>query len=161
MTREIIGASAIALVALVVWLVWLSNRRLRARQEALLPAPALGNADTGTAGFYVATVFADKPLDRVWAHGLGGRGRAVIQVSAPGVVIDRSGEQGILIPRRELIAVGRASATIDKGVEKDGLIQLLWRLGDAEVITSLRIVDPAKRAALQAELDSAMEVAGE
>jgi len=33
----------------------------------------------------------------------------------------------------------RSSATIDRGVERDGLAQLRWMLGSTEIMTSFRI----------------------
>ncbi len=146
MTREIIGAIAISLVALVAALVFFSNRSLRKAQEASLPGPSVASSATDAiAGFYVSTVFAQSPLKRVWAHGLGGRGKALLSVSEAGVVIERQGERDLLIEASQLIAATRASATIDKGVERDGLLVLLWSLGDEELATHLRIVAKSQR----------------
>jgi hypothetical protein len=43
------------------------------------------------------------------------------------------------VPFESLLTVERASATIDRGVERGGLIQIRWWLGTQELITSLRI----------------------
>ncbi len=146
MEREIIGASAIALVALIASLIYLSNRSVRKAQESALPEPSRPTQLTaGIAAFYVSTVFADSPLKRVWAWGLGGRGKALVTVEHDGVSIERQGELGLFISRDALTGVSRASATIDKGVEKDGLIALIWRLGSEELATHLRIVSRSQR----------------
>jgi len=146
MEREIIGASAIALVAVIAGLIYLSNRYVRKAQESALPEPIRpAEALEGTAAYYVSTVFADAPLKRVWAWGLGGRGKAIVAVSHAGISIERQGELGIFIPSDALTGAGRASATIDKGVEKDGLVALLWKLGEDELATHLRIVSKAQR----------------
>lgn len=146
MEREIIGASAIALVAVIASLIYLSNRSVRKAQESALPEPSRPTQLTdGIAAFYVSTVFADSPLKRVWAWGLGGRGKALVTVEHDGVSIERQGESGLFISRDVLTGVSRASATIDKGVEKDGLIALIWRLGSEELATHLRIVSRSQR----------------
>lgn len=146
MEREIIGASAIALVAVIASLIYLSNRSVRKAQESAMPEPSRPAAfDDGVAAYYVSTVFADSPLKRVWAWGLGGRGKALVAVDSSGVSVERQGELGLFISRESLTGISRASATIDKGVEKDGLIALLWRLGDEELATHLRIVSRSQR----------------
>lgn len=146
MEREIIGASAIALVAVVASLIYLSNRSVRKAQESAMPEPSRPAAFAdGVAAYYVSTVFADSPLKRVWAWGLGGRGKALVAVNSSGVSFERQGELGLFISRESLTGVARASATIDKGVEKDGLIALIWKLGDEELATHLRIVSRSQR----------------
>ena len=55
------------------------------------------------------------------------------------------GEPSFHIPKNDLITLTRASATIDKGVERDGLMVLVWRLGDQEVMTNLRVISAKKR----------------
>lgn len=146
MEREIIGASAIALVAIVAGLVYLSNRSVRKAQESALPEPARpAGLQDGIAAYYVSTVFAEAPLKRVWAWRLGGRGKAIVSVGQSGVSIERQGELGLFIPREVLTGVARASATIDKGVEKDGLVALLWKLGEEQLATHLRIVSRSQR----------------
>lgn len=146
MEREIIGASAIALVAVVASLIYLSNRSVRKAQESAMPEPSRpAEFAGGVAAYYVSTVFADSPLKRVWAWGLGGRGKALVAVDSSGVSIERQGELGLFISRDSLTGISRASATIDKGVEKDGLIALIWKLGDEELATHLRIVSRSQR----------------
>lgn len=146
MTREIVGLLIVGIVPLVVLLVYLSNRSVRKAQEKVIPKPqqALNIIHDHTA-FYVSTVFADKALSRVWAHGLGGRGRAFMAITSDGISISRQGESGFLIPSKNLTGVTRASATIDKAVEKDGLLVLVWMLGEDELATHLRIVNHEKR----------------
>jgi hypothetical protein len=78
-------------------------------------------------------------LERVWAYGLGIRGKADIQTSNEGLSIFRQGERDLLIPFSSIISLDRSSATIDRGVERDGLAQLRWMLGSTEIITSFRI----------------------
>lgn len=159
MTRELIGAIAISLVALIAALIFFSNRSLRRAQESSLPEPHTGSAvEDAIAGFYVSTVFADAPLKRVWAYGLGGRGKALLGVTANGVTIERQGERNLLIAADQLVGVTRASATIDKGVERDGLLVLIWQLGDEELATHLRIVAKSERRNFEEKLTEVLGV---
>ena len=154
MTKELIGALAIGLVGLIALSVWLRNRRLRKNQEDLLEAPKNFDAAEGLKVFYVSTVFAKAPLDRVWAYGLGPRGKAYITFTATGFGIVRNGETGFEIPFSGVSALDRISATIDKAVEKGGLTAITWKLGSTELQTVLRIVDPKIREELETRLRS-------
>ena len=159
MTRELAGALAVGMVALVVLLVYLSNRSVRRAQEQVIPKPAESlNLLHPHSAFYVSTVFADKALTRVWAHGLGGRGKAFIAIGPQGISISRQGEPGFLIPANSLTGISRASATIDKAVERDGLLVLLWTLGSDELATHLRIVNHEKRKGMESLITEATGV---
>lgn len=159
MTRELVGVLAVGLVAVVVLLVYLSNRSVRRAQEQVIPKPAESlSTEHPHSAYYVSTVFAEKALTRVWAHGLGGRGKAFLAISPAGVSISRLGEVGFLIPTKDLTGLARASATIDKAVERDGLLVLLWNLGEDQLATHLRIVDPAKRKAIESLITEATGV---
>ncbi len=157
MTKELIGSLAIGVVALIALVIFLSNRRLRNQQEATLTKPA-DFAGTGVAGLYVSTVFTDKPLDRVWAYGLGIRGRCQLAVTTAGVGISRVGEQGLLIPAQEIAAIGLQSATIDKGVEKNGLLAIDWQLGDSSLTTVLRIANVRDRKKILSDVEKLIGV---
>lgn len=159
MTRELAGAIAVGLVAVVVILIYLSNRSVRRAQESVIPKPLASlSIEHNHFGYYVSTVFAQKALTKVWAHGLGSRGKVFIGVNAQGVSLSRLGEVGFLIPTENLTGLTRASATIDKAVERDGLLVLLWRLGDDDLATHLRIVDSEKRKKLELEITKATGV---
>jgi hypothetical protein len=94
------------MVAVIVLLVYLSNRSVRRAQEQVIPKPADSlNVLHPHAAYYVSTVFADKALSRVWAHGLGGRGRAFIAITPEGISVSRQGETGFLIPTKSLTGV--------------------------------------------------------
>jgi hypothetical protein len=137
----------VSVVPLIAGGFWLTVRSRRAKQEAVIPKPAepAAGAPEGLRCYYLATTFRDNPLERVWAHRLGGRGNADVSV---GTAIDivRVGEPGIKILPESLIELSAASATIDRGVERGGITNLHWKLGETEVITSLRFVDPNTRA---------------
>lgn len=159
MIRELIGTLLVAMVFVIAWRVYRSVQRRKQEQQLLLPAPlaSAGGLELGDV-FYASTVFADSPLSRVWAHRLGGRGKAKLFVSETGVSIERVGEPSILIPKGDLVALTRASATIDKGVERDGLMVLVWNLGEEKVMTNLRVVSAKKRKEFEAAIEKATGV---
>ncbi|HWR85145.1 MAG TPA: hypothetical protein VN200_04025 [Rhodoglobus sp.] len=143
----------VAFGLLLLVLMLLGWRALRRRQAAV-PAPAarpdeLGEAIAVSGGKYVATTAAGEPLQRIAVHGLGFRGDATAAVTDRGVLLALK-ERDVWIPAAELIGTGRATWTIDRVVEQDGLVTLGWRLGDREVETALRLDDPrAFEAAVQ------------
>jgi hypothetical protein len=159
MIREVIGTLMVALVFLIAWRVYKSVQRRKQEQQLLLPEPqaSAGGVELGDV-FYASTVFASNPLSRVWAHRLGGRGKAKLFVSPEGVSIERVGEPSFLIPKNQLLGLTRASATIDKGVERDGLMVLLWRLGDQELMTNFRIASAARRQEIESAIENATGV---
>lgn len=139
-TREVIGTVLVSLVFLIAGYIFLRVRKRRSIQESTLVKPLdAKDGDVIFACMYVATVFAARPLERVWAFGLGLRGKAEIRSSSEGISICRHGETSFMVPFESLLTVERASATIDRGVERGGLIQIRWWLGTQELITSLRI----------------------
>jgi hypothetical protein len=145
MTRELIGFLAISLVAVIALSIWFSTRKKRRVQEQSISAPLPATATGEFAALYVSTVFDEARLDRVWAHGLGMRGKALLGADASGVSVVRIGEDSFLIPAQDLHLVEAATATIDKAVEKSGLTAIHWSLGDTKVISHLRFTNPLER----------------
>lgn len=155
MIREVIGIALISLVFAVAWRIYRSVENRKEEQQKSLPAPqtSVGGVDMGEV-FYASTVFAKSPLTRVWAHGLGGRGKARLFLDDAGISLERVGESSILIPNDDLHAMTRASATIDKGVERDGLLALTWELGGQKLITNLRIVSAQRRSDIETAIEN-------
>ena len=154
--REILLAVTILIgVALLVLLV-VGWRRRVARQRAITvpPVPADLAADAASlSAMSVATTSAGDPYDRIAGGGLGFRGEAVVAVHRAGVLVRRRGETDLWVPRGDLIGVDRATWTIDRVVEGDGLHLVRWRLGDQEVDTYLRLDAPAAFDTALAELE--------
>jgi len=140
----LLGITILIGIALLVLI--LVGWRRRTRRHAGLPplgaAPALPEDAPVFAGKYVATTTAGDPYDRIAADGLGFRGSARVVVDAAGLLIERTGEPEVWIPRDALVGVDRATWTIDRVVEEDGLQLVRWRLGDREVDTYLRMDEP-------------------
>ena len=136
---------AILCIALFVFLVSFAVRSLKKRAEAqpsliLRSAEDLSGDEIGEAsGYYVSTTLTDAPLDRVAHRKLLHRGKARLSVLTDGLVIDRTGEPSIAIHASELLSVGRASASIDRGVEANGLLAISWMSAANRLTTNLRL----------------------
>jgi hypothetical protein len=143
-TTSTIVIIAIILLALAgMALGW----RARRKRQAHLPRPDAVPADTGAELFaaealYVATTLADDELNRVAVAGLGFRARATITVTEAGVILSLAGTPEAFISRAALRGIDRATYTIDRVVEKGGLVRLLWSLGKTPVDSYLRLTDP-------------------
>lgn len=146
----LIGLAVFAVFVLVAFFSWRSKGR---NQEKQLPAPNfIDFSAAGASGLYVTTTFADRPLDRVIAHGLAHRGSASLELGQDGLAISRKGEKGFFIPKSDLLAITRSSAVIDRAVEKDGLLSIRWRLGEQELESHFRFVVREQRSQLVSEL---------
>ncbi len=141
---------AVILLAFVgMYLGW----RARGRRQAALPRPAAVPANPGAElleveAFYVATTIAGEPLNRVAVSGLGFRGRATVRLVEGGLVLSIAGEPDAFVPVADLRDADRATWTIDRVVESDGLALVAWTLGGVAVDSYLRLVDPEDTARL-------------
>ncbi|WP_165070056.1 PH-like domain-containing protein [Marisediminicola senii] len=146
-SRYISAGIVLAFLALLLVLMYLGWRRRQGRQSAI-PRPAGVPADPGAElisleVFYVASTVAGQPLDRIAVAGLGYRARAVVTVHESGVALDIPGEPVAFIPAGDIGRVDRATWTIDRVVESDGLVRLAWTLGDTGIDSYLRVTEPA------------------
>jgi len=134
----------IVVCALVVFLAlialgWYTRKR---RQAGIMPPQrppaALGVVVGEFPGFYVATTLADDRFNRVAVHGLGFRAKSAVVVAETGVVVPIAGQRDIFIPKADVTAVARATWTIDRVVETDGLTMIAWNLGNTRVESYFR-----------------------
>jgi hypothetical protein len=152
MTKEAFALLSAGLVALLAVLAVLGVLAHRRRQRDIEPPSPW--TDTVPAlvveALYVATTRAGEPYQRIFAHGLGFRGRTQLAIDASGVqlVADR---REVRIPASRIRSVERATWTIDRVVEPGGIIVIAHSLG-ADVDTYLRIIgdDTAAFEALRA-----------
>ena len=131
----------IVLIAVALGLMVLGWRRGK-RSVSLPPLPD-APADLGAIagefrGLYLSTTPVDEPLRRVTSRGLGFRERGVLTVAATGFLLP--GER--FLPADSVIDVSRASWTIDRGVEANGLNVITWTLGESTLNSYFRLDDP-------------------
>lgn len=90
---------------------------------------------------YVGTSEAGLPLQRVAVGPLSYRAKATLGLSDMGLVLAIRGSDPLLIPFDSSVLAGRATWTIDRGVEPDGLLMIQWSLGPHRVESYFRMVD--------------------
>ncbi|MDX2375389.1 hypothetical protein M4I32_01055 [Microbacterium sp. LRZ72] len=139
MSRE--GALAVMVGVAIVLLAlmafgWWRRRRRDATLAAPTEVPAGLEHFAEAEGLYVATTRHDAPLDRLAMRHLAYRARARIAVAPAGVLLDLAGEPDVFLPADRLIGVGRATWTIDRVVERDGLVVIAWRVDDTTTADS-------------------------
>lgn len=155
MIPTLIILAVLAGVLVLMWFGW----RARRRRDAGLPSVPVPPADLGAPDFaldrihYVATTRAEDALDRLAVDPLAYRGRAAVEVHPSGVVIQVTGSRPAFIPRAAIAAIGTATATVDRAVERDGLVLISWWLSpEQRADTALRVADPQDRRALREAL---------
>ncbi len=146
MTTELFAILCAALVALLVLLAVAGVLARRRRQRDIEPPQPWTDAIPTLVvdALYVATTRAGDRYDRVFAHGLGFRGRTRVAIDPDGVqlVADRT---EVRIPAERIRSVERATWTIDRVVEPGGMIVISHSLG-ADVDTCLRIIGDDREA---------------
>jgi hypothetical protein len=137
--------AAILVIAFIVLalgamaLSWWARGKRQQGYAHLVEAPDdLGEVYGSFTGLYLATTPADRPLERIVVRGLGFRERTTVQFTEAGVVF--MGDR--YLPPWCVTDIGRASYTIDRGVEPDGLSVIHWMLGDDAVASYFRLDDP-------------------
>lgn len=141
-----VGTFFVILLVLFIFVAFLARQKKSQAQETEISKPYfIDYSDSGSSGFYVATTYADRPLARISAHGLGYGGKAKLNVTARGVEVSRVGEESYLIPVDSFVGVAKTTAVIDRAVEKDGLVSLRWWLGETEVESFFRFPDSDQR----------------
>ncbi|MGV8885255.1 MAG: hypothetical protein ACOH1T_06650 [Microbacteriaceae bacterium] len=145
MDRSVLMAIVVAFMALLLALMYWGWRSRKRRQSdyATPSATPLGVGDplVVVEGFYVATTAADEPLNRIAIGGLGFRARVTTSVFASGIALGIPG-QDVFIPAANIVLADRATWTIDRVVEDNGLSRVAWLLGDTRVDSYFRMGDP-------------------
>ncbi|WP_223690652.1 PH-like domain-containing protein [Leifsonia poae] len=155
---KLVPTVVVVAVLVIAFLLMLWGWRRRTRRDSGAGAgyqrPEGGTVLAETDTFYVATTRGGESLERLALPGLRFRGRARVTVESTGVTIAITGESPVFIEAAALSGIGSARVTIDRVVEKDGLLRLSWTTSGAAAADSyLRVIDPADRAALLDAVD--------
>jgi len=145
--RILPGLAVVGLIAVILLVMWLAWRARRRRDAAIcLPhaVPPSGlDAIVTTEVLHVATTRADEPLERVATGPLAFRARGDLTVAREGVVIAVRGGDPVFIEKTALEGAGPATWTIDRVVERDGLIMIRWAADGARLDSYLRVTRQA------------------
>jgi hypothetical protein len=156
---KLLPTLAIAVVVVLVLLLAFAGWRRRVRRDAPAgggyPAPVeLGPQTAAADVLYVATTKAGEQLERLALPGLAYRGKGALSVSSDGISIRVAGEPPVFVPAAALTGVGSASFTIDRVVERDGLLRFGWTTsGGVAADSYFRVVDPVGRDAVSAAIE--------
>lgn len=133
----------LVLLLALMMLGWYLRRRRQRGIPSLVAAPENLTNALEFSGLYVSTTSVDNPLDRIAVRGLGFRARTSVIVADEGIVIPIAGQADSYLPSEDILKTGRATWTIDRVVEPDGLVVVDWRLGDRTLASYFRLDDPA------------------
>lgn len=143
------------LIFVGMWAGWRARTR---RDAALVPVhhvpEDVGSPVISTRVLYVATTRHGEPLQRLAIRGLGFRAQGTLAVHSGGVAVSVDGSDDVWIEASVIVSAEPAQVVIDKVVEKGGLLNLSWILGDAPVDSYFRVFEPEKSAALYDAIDS-------
>jgi hypothetical protein len=148
--------AALVLIFLAVMLgslalSWWARKKRQSGYAQLETVPTeLGQLLGTFDGLYLATTPTGEPLNRVAVQGLGFRSRTRLELFTAGLVFieDR------FVPAACIRTVGRASWTIDRGVEPDGLTVVSWTLGEAQLDSYFRLDSPEEFLAASRHLNT-------
>jgi len=140
-TFIVIGVVVLLLLLMITG--WYARKRRQAHIGAPQQPPAdLASGHPGFTGKYVSTTLAGEQLNRVAVHSLGFRGNCTIEAHPAGIAVFRSGERDLWIPLADVRGIVRASMTIDRVVERNGLQGIEWTLDGTAVDSFFRMDDP-------------------
>ncbi|MHC2999928.1 PH-like domain-containing protein [Microbacterium sp. HJ5] len=143
--------AALSLIALGVWAWARRSRRDRGIQAPVGEAPAGATTTAVFPVLYVATTRGGEPLERLAIRGLAYRSRADLTVTDAGLALDLTGQPRVFLASARIADVDQSTVTIDRVVERDGLVRLSWRLDDGTVVdTYLRPQEASARAVADA-----------
>lgn len=145
--RDVAVAITIAVAVLILLSMYLAWRR-RLRRDAVHVAP-MGVPEHAEvlarhAVLYVSTTRHDQPLERLAITPLAYRARGELAVTDRGAALCLDGTPTVFLASAKLVQVDRATVTIDRVVEPDGLVRIAWNVDDATIVDSyLRVTNGA------------------
>ncbi|WP_309064252.1 PH-like domain-containing protein [Microbacterium sp.] len=144
MSRELAGIIVAAVVVLVfaaMFLAWRARLRRDSGLTAPLGVPEHADVTGRSEVLYVATTRHDEPLERLAVSPLTYRARGELVLTDRGVALSLDGAPTVFLASDRLVRADRATTAIDRVVEPNGLVRLVWRISDGILVDSfLRLV---------------------
>ena len=139
MTRELAGlimAVVAAAVLLAMFFAWRARLRRDSGLAAPIGVPEHAEVTARHEILYVSTTRHNEALERVAVTPLTYRARGELVLTDRGVALSLDGAPTVFLASARLVNVDRATVTIDRVVEPDGLIRLVWRVTDDALVDS-------------------------
>lgn len=124
------------LLLLAMFAAWRRRLRRDARYSAPLGVPEHAEVRSRHEILYVSTTAHGQPLERLAVPPLAYRARGELAITDRGAALCLDGAPTVFIAAGRIQAVDRASVTIDKAVEPQGLVRLSWHIDDSTVVDS-------------------------
>jgi len=155
-TREIaalIIAGATALILIAMFIGW--RRRIRRDSDLSAPIGVPEHAEVTARHevLYVATTRHDQPLERVAIQPLAYRARGELVLTDRGVALSLDGAPTVFIASTRLVAADRATVAVNRVVEPNGLVRLVWRVADGILVDSFLRLTSAEPQQILPELE--------
>jgi hypothetical protein len=132
-------------VALLYWLMrqgwkWRGTLQGDLPELPVPPGPeeVPGEVLLRTSGRYHGSTSAGQWLDRIVAHGLGIRSRAVLTLTEAGVDVERPGARDFFIPARQLRGARLEKGIAGKVLTEGGLLVITWEHGTRSLDSGFR-----------------------
>src|SRR5690606_27077632 len=110
---------------------WMRRLRRDSAMSAPLGVPEHAEVVARHEVLYVSTTRHDEPLERLTISPLAYRARGELAITDRGVALSLDGAPTVFLAKDRLVAVDRATVTIDRVVEPGGLLKLVWHVADA------------------------------
>lgn len=143
MNQQLAGAIVLGVAVLLILagvLAWRARLRRDAGLTAPIGVPEHAEVLTRYETLYVATTKHDHSLERLAVRPLVYRARGELAITDRGAALSLDGSPTVFLATARLVTADRATVTIDRAVEPDGLIRLVWHTDDGTLVDSyLRI----------------------
>ncbi|MFV0319440.1 MAG: hypothetical protein ACK5IN_03545 [Microbacterium sp.] len=127
---------AVLIIAVLAFAWWRRSRRDADLRAPGGEVPADATVLAHFSGLYVATTRHEEPLERLAIRGLGFRSRLDLTVTDQGLGLALAGAPPLFLATGILVAVDQSTVAIDRVVERDGLVRIVWHVSDDELVDS-------------------------
>lgn len=127
---------AVLIIAVLAFAWWRRSRRDADLRAPGGEVPADATVLAHFSGLYVATTRHEEPLERLAIRGLGFRSRLDLTVTDQGLGLALAGAPPLFLATGTLVAVDQSTVAIDRVVERDGLVRIVWHVSDDELVDS-------------------------
>lgn len=145
MTRDLAVLLTILLAVVIIAAIlfaWRARLRRDSGISAPLGVPEHAEVTERVEVLYVATTRHDEPLERVAVKPLEYRARGELVLTDRGAALSLDGSPTVFLASERLVAADLATVAIDRVVEPNGLVRIVWRESSGILLDSfLRVAN--------------------